>query len=60
MATYIGKVTVEVGVSVQARNQQEANLIVTERVFARIGDNLDDKVQQRSYEKSCDLRLLET
>jgi len=60
MATFIGTVTVEVGVSVQATSQREAEIIAAERVFGRIGDNLDEKVQQRSYDKQASLRLLET
>lgn len=60
MATYIGKVTIEVGVSVTATSQQEADVMAMERTYGRIVDNLDERVHQRSYNKTVELRLLET
>lgn len=62
MATYIGHVTITIGVSVQATSQHEAEVIAVERVFGRTTDNLDSNpvVRQRSYDKTAELRLLET
>lgn len=60
MATYIGNVTITIGVSIKANSQEEADTIAAERTFGRIGDDLDNRVSQRSYTKTASLRLLQT
>lgn len=58
MATYIGKVTITMGVRVDARSLEEAETRVLEASFGRISTG-QDRVSEYSYEKMVALHARE-